>query len=285
MLSPPPRSLSMPHRLAILAGGFSSQFGWLFFGFGMIFFWVFVMQSEARYWFLPGGDWQQSTGIVLEQAYASAEVNNQPVYRHRIRYAVAGADSMESVCYVDGTAFQAGARVPAEYPEKRPHEGRIAGSRRQMFPAVVSFVLIFPIVGLVFVVAGLRQNFKNTDLMIYGNMARGRFVEKTPTNTEINKQRVYRYTFEFNTPDGRTWRASGNTHQYHLLEDEESERILYHPNDPSFAVLFDLIPGLPEIGPDGGFMPRPRVYLSLLLPLASILLHGGIYWLFFKVAG
>ncbi len=42
----PPRHVPRSLRLGMLLGGFFNQLGWFIFGFGMIFYWIFVVQAD-----------------------------------------------------------------------------------------------------------------------------------------------------------------------------------------------------------------------------------------------
>ena len=89
------------------------------------------------------------------------------------------------------------------------------------------------------------------------------------------------YTFEFTADDGQKYEVVGKTHLYHLLEDEEKERILYSPFDPNYAVVYDTISGAPKFG-DDGIMKQQPIYrvINLFVPIGSIILHGG--WMYFR---
>ena len=45
-LAQPPRHVPWLVRSQVLFGGFASQFGWLFFGFGFIFVWIFGLNAD-----------------------------------------------------------------------------------------------------------------------------------------------------------------------------------------------------------------------------------------------
>lgn len=271
-----PRQISIPERLAILSGGFMSQFGWIFFGFGMIFFWVFVMNSTIVYWF-SFRDWQESEGTVIRIEDTNAEVNDEDVYELIYEYKVNG-NTYTGRSYSTGYAYSEGQAVPIEYDLDHPEESRVNGLRRAMFGWEVIFVVIFPLIGLIFILVGFRTNMKSLDLLINGKFARGKMISKEPTNTRINEQTVYKYTFEFEADNGRTYEATGKTHLTYLLEDEETERLIYAPNDPAYSTMFDTIPGAPKLNPDGSFQALSgKGYLSLILPVITVLLHGSIY--------
>jgi hypothetical protein len=212
-IAQPPRNLSPLSRLTILLGGFYSQFGWAFFGFGMLFVWIFVFAS---------------LGIALPSENMAGEAPPFPLF-------------------------------------------------------VSAMILIFPLVGLWFIWTGWQRNQKSIDLLMYGKLTRGEKVSQKPTNTRINKQTVYEYTFSFKAEDGNSYEVTGKTHKTYLLLDEKTERLLYLPQDPSYAALYDIIPHAPRIRKDGNFMDASLFDLgSLIVPLLSIVVHGGIlFWVVF----
>jgi hypothetical protein len=165
------------------------------------------------------------------------------------------------------------------FPEE-PTTSRLVEGRTAMFGWGTAFVMIFPLIGLIFILVGFRKNIKAIDLLVNGRFARGTLNSKSPTNTRINNQLVYRYTFTFTANDGREYEATGKTHLTHLLEDEATERLIYAEGDPSHAVMYDGISMAPTIGGDGYFDP-PGIgaYRVLILPLLSLGGHGAAWFM------
>ncbi|MDX2285845.1 MAG: DUF3592 domain-containing protein [Bacteroidia bacterium] len=276
----PPREIPWLTRLTVLFSGFYMQFGWIFFSFGMIFFWIFVMNSEIVY-ALSRRDWQPAQAVVLESEPTGASVNGRTVYRHRYRYEAEGR-RYEGEGFLTGQSLEPGRMLPVQYDRRQPEESRPEAGGRALFGYEVAFVMVFPLVGLIFILIAFRQNTKALDLLVNGKFARGTLVRKEPTNTSINKQIVWRFTFSFTADDGQTYEATGSTHETWLLEDERTERLLYAPSDPSYAAMYDTIAGAPPLSRDGELQPLPlSKTLALVLPGVSILIHGWVYLTFF----
>ncbi|MDX2248552.1 MAG: DUF3592 domain-containing protein [Bacteroidia bacterium] len=272
----PSRNLPIISRLAILCGGFEAQFGWVFFGFGMIFFWIFFMNSSIVYMF-SFGEWDTVTGKVAKIEQTNASINNTSVYEYFYEYNVNGTNYTGSA-HTTGYAYQLNELVEIEYNPDNPSESRMGGARKGLFGWEVIFVVIFPLVGLIFILYSFRQNIKSVDLLINGRFTHGKLIKTEPTNVTINKQPVYKYTFRFEAHDGKTYEAVGKTHIYSLLTDEKNERLIYAPNDPSYATMYDSIPSAPKLNEDGTLGPMPLSgYGNLILPLISIFFHGGYY--------
>lgn len=262
----------------MLTGGTYAFFGWVFYGMGMMFFAIFGLQSELIH-LLDWGSWDETRGVVTAEHYTNASENDSPVMRYTYRYAV-GADSLSGEAYTTGADLRVGQEVVVEYRPSQPATSRVPGTRREMFGALVALVAIFPLVGLGFLFFALRQNIKAVDLVVNGHFARGKLLNREATNTQINDQTVFRYTFSFETPDGRSYEVVTKTHQRHLVEDEETERLLYAAADPAHAVIYDTIPNAPALLPSGELAPLPLSrHLGLILPGLVALSHAlYLYW-------
>jgi hypothetical protein len=142
----------------------------------------------------------------------------------------------------------------------------------------VFFVFIFPLVGLGFMVAGLRNGFKANRLLAHGKVGLGVLISKEATNTRINEQPVYKLTFEFTDEYGSHYEAVSKTHQPYVLEDEPEERLLYDPHNPAYAVMLDSLPGGPDIDEMGNIQPASltRGLLVLILPVLTLVGHSTV---------
>lgn len=276
-----PRQLNPFTRATILFGGVTQQMGWGFFGFGMIFFWAFVMNSEARYLLSFDGNWVETQGMLKNIESTNSSVNKRTIYAYQFSYTANGRQ-MESVCYdVSRSELQPNRAVRVEYKSGNPQRARIEGMSTSAFPAVVLFVVIFPIVGLVFLFFGLRSNIKALKLLINGTFSKGKMIAKEATGTQINNNMVFKYIFEFEAKGGMKYQAKCATHHTWRVEDEEMEIILYDPSYPENAVVFDAIPTAPQINSLGHFEPATLGAAKLLiLPLIAIVLNLFLFYFF-----
>ncbi|MGB0221526.1 MAG: DUF3592 domain-containing protein [Sinimarinibacterium flocculans] len=279
-LARPPRPLSVALVLQTLFGGVLQQMGWLFFGFGMIFVWVFAAQAEIA-WSLRAGALGETQARVLGTVDTRASINDTPVYGTRYRFSVGGRD-FEAVSYATGRRLGTGQTATVEYSLARPQMSRIRGMRSTMFGPMVLFVLVFPAIGLAFVLGAVPGRLRELHLLRHGLPAHGRLIEKSPTNTRINDRTVYRLRFEYRTRDGRTGQAQARSHEPEELEDEAQEAVLYDPHDLGRAVVFDGMAGKPRVGRDGKLHASAAAAAArLVLPLATLVGHGGWAWLRF----
>ena len=276
----PPRYINLFTKLSIILGGFLQQMGWAFFGFGMIFFWVFVMNSEARYLLAFDGKWVNVQGTVLTVNSTSSEVNDQRIYAYEFRY-LAGDETLEASSYDSyRPEIQVGKLVAVQYKSGNHKRARIEGMSSSTFPVWVAFACVFPLFGFFMIIGGLLYNIKALKLLIYGQFSKGKMIDKTITGSSVNNNYVYKYIFEF-AVGGSKYQAKCSTYQTWKVEDEAMEIILYDKSDPNKSIVYDAIAGVPEITPDGRFDATPLRNASLLiLPIVAIGLNILAYYLY-----
>jgi hypothetical protein len=275
-----PRHLNLFSKLIIVFGGVTQQMGWAFGGFGLIFFWVFVMNSEARYLLAFDGKWTDTDGIITNISSTNAEVNDRVVFAYEFTYNVKGRILKATSYGTSSGSYEVNSPVGAQYKSLNPERARIKGMSSSIFPIWVIFVCIFPLIGFIMVFSSLIYNLKALRLFIHGTFTKGTLKNKIPTNTSINNQTVFKYEFEFDV-DGTKHLAICKTHQGWKIEDEEQEIILYAPNNPKHAVIYDAVAAAPEITPRGELDAIPLYRLSnLILPVLAISVNAILYYLF-----
>jgi hypothetical protein len=269
------RFIPVTTKWGVLFGGFMNQFGWAFFGFGLIFFWIFAMNADLSFLHFSG-EIITVEGKVTNSSKTGASVNEIPVYEVHYTFGNGDADAYNGISYSTGRALQSGETVSIEYPEGKPRYSRIKGMRRQLFGPVILFVLIFPVIGLVFIFYGMKKSLQAIRLLQYGRLAKGTLISKVPTRTSINNQIVYNVMFRFTDHLGREWDVSAKTHLPHLLEDEAEERLLYFPANPKNAVMLDSLPSAGLINDDDRIkeLPLKPSLARLIIPLVTIVGHG-----------
>jgi len=276
-LVPPPRLVPVGTSLRVLFGGFLNQFGWFFFGFGLIFVWAMFPTAAWEWYFCALGGTETAAGVVTESWETGGSVNDVPVYAVSYRFSTPDGIECEDFSFQTRRDPYEGTDVTIEYAKGRPSVSRIQGMRRSTFGLGVSFVVVFPLIGLCFMIVGLRKGLRASRLLRRGKPGFGTLVSKEATATEINEQTVYKLTFEFTADDGETYTAVAKTHLPESLEDEEQERLLYDPRDPSCAVLLDNLPGGPRVDGTGNLQAAPigGTLVVLVLPAASVIGHGA----------
>ncbi|MDP7421930.1 MAG: DUF3592 domain-containing protein [bacterium] len=281
-----PRYVPSSVRLRVLFGGFFNQFGWLFFGFGLIFVWFFAFNADFSSLFLFRGPLKNLEGVInsIEKTGASEggsrSSSGAPIYAYRYTFFL---DEVEfsGVSYRTGKRFKVNQCVTIEYPVGNPSISRIENMRRAIFGPIVGFVIIFPLVGAVFIIVGVKNGLKANRLLTDGRLALGSLKSKETTNTRINKRMVYKLTFEFEAPNGQSYQAVAKTHLPETLEDEEREQLLYDPVQPDAAVMLNSLPGSPALDDSGNVYFKSAVgpaLLVLFLPAVTIIGHGLFLW-------
>lgn len=275
----PPRPVPLTTQSLVLLGGTLSLIGWLVLSFGLLFSSCFFADSEAVTLVTFRGDKGQAPGQVTEIRETSASENDVPILAVAYAYTVAGVGH-QGTSYALGVPFGPGDPVRVEYLLADPGRSRIEGMRMRRFTAAASFVLLFPLVGLLLVYFALRHGVRARRMLRRGLLAYGRLVETKETSGSVNDQPVYDLVFRFTDPRDsgaiKGWvtehEVVHRTHELATLTDETREPILFDPDRPSQAVLVDgLVSG---IAFDAQGIPRgsaPKGCLVVLLPVFCVL--------------
>ncbi len=276
LASLPPRSVPWSLHLSALFGGFHNQFGWLFFGFGMLSYWIFGANADLSGPFFTFTPVETAPGVILGVEGTSASNNDMPVFRIHFTYSARGR-VVDGIAYASGYVPNQDARVTVEMLRWDPTVARPVGTRRALFPVATLLVAIFPLLGLAFLYSGVRAGLQAARLLRVGRLATGKLIGREATNTSINNRPVMKLTFEFAAHDGSTCQVVAKTHLPQVLEDDAEELLLYDPADPSTAVMLDSLAGSPHLGPDGEYEPRPMIGVIplLIVPLLSIVGNTG----------
>ncbi len=296
-LADPPREVPLLVRLRVLFGGFLNQFGWLFFGFGMVFVWAFTARSDLTSWYVFHGELAEAAGRVTRAEDTRCAENEVTIYANHYQFTTDDGRKHAGVSYARGQKLAPGEDVSIEYLPGRPEVSRIAGMRPKPFGPWPAFVVIFPVVGACLVVPGLVRGLRGARLLRNGKQAYGRLIDKSATRTRVNQQRVWKFTFEFTADDGRTYQVSARTHETDKLSGEDPgdlsgadaattasaergeavEPVVYDPFNPRRAAVLDALPGGPRIDESGRIrVGSPlRTLLVLAIPFASVVGHGA----------
>jgi hypothetical protein len=235
------RDVPFSVRLQAYFGGIVNQFGWLFGSFGLVFFWVFGMNADLSF-LTFAGEKVTTTGVVTNCADTGASSNEVPIFENHYRYFDRFENEYRGLSYATGHCLKKNQDVEVQYLEKNPKSSRIAGMRRKLFSPAALFVLIFPVVGLAFILFGIKGGIKTVKLLKYGLVAQGVLKSKVATNTRINKQLVYALTFEFADKYGQIHHVSHRTHLLESFSANAEKLLLYLRHAPEKAQLTDALP-------------------------------------------
>jgi hypothetical protein len=272
-IASPPRHLSFFARCRLLFGGALGLFGWGFFAMGMVFTMAFgVPKTLMTHWQHRQAK-AMALGVVTDSEETNMESNEDTIYRVWFRYTPRnGEQRIEGASYRVLRGMRRGRRVRILYDANRPTVARIRGLSPTPFGAGIAFVVLFPVVGFALLLLSLYNGFRAIHLLKEGHLALGTFISMTETGSEINDEPVMKLTFSFEADDGRTYEVTERTHEPDSLLDDEYERIFYDPLRPQNAVLFDSLPGGPELDKHGEFVFSSGGWASFLVPLACVCL-------------
>lgn len=293
-LGPPPRDVPLLLRLQLTFGGPLNQAGWGLFGFGMIFFWGFVMNCEFISWFTFSGEKATTQAVVTGSSETSMSENHRRI--HAIEYwypSVNVAEGHEGPVVLPKSADEiaqghrgrsystvqslpAGTQVTVEYLLRDPSISCIQGMRCRGFGAAVAFVVLFPFVGLCLLVPGFLRGRKACWLLASGNLGEAQLQSREATNVRVNNQTVFRFTFQFQATDGLSHAVVVKTHETEKVGDEATEKVIYDPFNPDCAVVLDALPGSFVVDEQGLIQtasPRAAI-VALIIPSLTIVGHG-----------
>ncbi|MCI5207497.1 MAG: DUF3592 domain-containing protein [Candidatus Electrothrix sp. ATG2] len=260
----------------IFFGGFINQFGWIFFGFGMIFFWAFALHADVSF-LVFSGKLTTAQGMAIDSRETSASEGEASVYKNHYTFTDDSGKRIKGFSYATGRWVKEGEPVTVEYPVGKPYYSRIQGMRKNMFGPAALLVLIFPLTGLAFLLFGLRKAVRANKLLQDGILTTGTLLEKNRTNTTVNDQTVYEFIFGFKDRSGRKFTVSEKTHRTHLLRDDSEESLLYLKDNPNAAMMLDALPRSPKLGKQGDIAPGSlaSAFRQLLIPLITLSGHGA----------
>lgn len=280
-LADAPRRVPWLVRVRVLLGGPFSQMGWLFFGFGLIFFWAFVCRADLTSWYRFRGPLTAAEGIVTASSDTGASEGGSkhrrgtPIYKNEFKFFVNDRE-YHNASYAVGVKVGARHVVKVQYPQGQPGFARIEGMRTNVFGPVALVALFFPLGGLVVIVSGLVRGVKACRLLANGIQTTGRLISKEATNVKNYGRVVYKFTFTFQSADGAAHNAIAKTEKVERFNEATAEPLVYDPTTPSWAVMLDNLPGMPHITEEGQIVVKQpwRALGLLVIPGATILGHG-----------
>ena len=182
-LAAPPRRLPLSLQIWLLFGG-PGVLAWIWFGFGAALSIVLIRKADLS-WLNPPAATAHARGFVEgcdetgSTEGGSDTRRGTPIYANRFRFQDATGTLLHGLSYATGQCLDVDAVVDVEYDVDRPAASQIVGMRRAAFGQGALFVLVFPLVGVVFIAAivhGARQSLR---LLEHGELARGRLVKDT----------------------------------------------------------------------------------------------------------
>ncbi len=272
-----PRRVPFLLKTHNLFGGVTNLLGWLFLAVGLGVSAFFLPDFDFKAYIDFRGELVYGDGKIIAQERTNVSINERDVIGYQYTFKAMDGKKYQGKSYT--TRFlENGKRVAIEYPRGRPRRSRIVGANTSSLPIAFAAFFIFPLTGLIFAILGLVRGLKANKLLANGQKAYGKLIQSVRTNTRINKQYVYKMTFSFNALDGRQFQVVEKSHTPEILSDEKEELLLYLPDNPSYAVLFDNLPGNANIDDRGELVPGSRFsgMFSMVLPMI-VLIEIGLF--------
>jgi hypothetical protein len=279
------RSLSTLGKTRLVFGNAGSIFGWIWFGFSMIFFWLFAVDADYSPLYLWSGA-ERTTGrivAVTDTGWKQGESDSgTPIIAYEYTYTTPDGHTYKKVYKAVGFDAKEGDNVPIEYWRYWPVLSHIAMASSGGFPWFVGpFVSLFLLIGLALIIASIRGGQATIRLLQSGQAAYATL--KSQTRIQGSEHDRYKLTFEFVGRDGQTYTVESTVSnpEDSALTDQRRELVLYQPDDPSKAQLLDEITGNPVID-DNGLIQLSNTWvgiLGIMLALIVIGIHGAVGWM------
>jgi hypothetical protein len=236
------RKIPIGIQIKIWFGNVLTILGLAFFIMGLPFTFAFISFSTL---FGPSFNEKDPTAkaLVLDVNSTNSSINDVTVYKYNYQFQTDDGKTYNGQGFSTGKVFNTSDLIVVNYKSENPELSKAVELRSSEFGGGIGFfVLIFPLIGLIMLFFSIRKAIKQISILKIGELAEGKLLFKTPTNTKINNQTVYALTFEFKATDGQVYQAVTKTHLYQRLEDEQLEKLVYDPDKPSNAVLLDALP-------------------------------------------
>ncbi len=255
----PPRHLDWYTQAVLLLGDFVSQTGWGLLALGSVFFWTTAVNSEVKFWFQDKTvHWEDKEGVILKADSTNTFEDGMKVWRYLHSVAPGDGYRYRGTSYSVGKKFDAGQLAFIRYEVDDPRNNFAVGLRRSEHAWWVNLLLLLPVLGFALVLVPLRGNWRVLRLLKIGDFTRGQLFAKTPTGQVerfgAHVLPVFRFEFRFEH-GGAVFHATCRTPHPALVEDEDSESILYDRYKPSFNLVYDAVPNLPKITAAGRLAP------------------------------
>jgi hypothetical protein len=274
-ISRPPRSVSLGLKLKLLSGGPVNLFAWAFISFGLVFCLIFDIAETVRELKMFSGQIMTAEGVSTGFSGTNFTVDDETVIE--LRYSFRGIDNKQyhGRSFATGIYIDEGTPVPVEFNVDYPQYSRIEGTRYSVMGAWGLLILLLPLTGLIVLIFSLKSGFSKINILKNGIPARGNLIKSYETGTEINECPVYKMIFEYRDENGQTHKTSVKTTNPDVLEDDDSEKMIYNPSNPSKAVFIDTLPYNTKLDHNGDFISESggfRTVICLILPAVSIFL-------------
>ena len=238
----PKREIPINTKLNCIFGGSLNTFGWSWLFASLAFTSFFVWDVDFKNLNAFDGPLDQEQAVITLREATNATINHERVMRNDYEFYFNG-EKIQGTSYATGWSHPEGKQVRVEFPINKPEVSRIKGMRRNTFGVFIWLFLLFPFVGVLTILFGLKSGLKNLKLLNIGQIGLAKIKNLERTNTSINDKRVMLVTMNLRTMEGPEHEIQIKTHRVEKLDDDYEEKVLYDPMNPQNAVAVDLIAG------------------------------------------
>ena len=218
--------------------------GMIFLPMGLLFSWVFVPWNYLDQRKIESGPSVQVIGTVIESSETDSSENETKVWQVTYRYPGPDGRLLRGKGYRTGRGWKTGEQVPVRHLRDQPELAMINGTRLDSFPLFAGFVIIFPVLGLFFLVSSTYQWGDHKYLLQQGWVSQAMVGDILKQKIEMNGN--HRHKIQLIRMDDAkeiTWRTYDPEqiewcrHKQRL---NESVTILYDPRKPAKLILPEL---------------------------------------------
>lgn len=233
------RNLSFWIKLRVIFGGVLVFIGLSFTIMGLVI--LIPLASTVNYSSLKiSKNSPITSGQLIDISPTDSYVNDVPVYKYSYEYSV--RNKKYTACsYKTGKDEIKNFKV--QYVEDSPEISIIEGMKSNTFPMWIFFLIgFFPIIGVFMLLGGFIKRLMYLRILQIGKITFGVFDRMEATGARVNEQQVYKLFFNYVAEDQKVYKAFGETHKTHKLQDEQFEPLVYNPENPDEAIMIDGLP-------------------------------------------
>lgn len=290
-LTHPPRHIPWTSKIWLYfnPNNWANLLGWIFIIIGMPLVWKYTLNSDLSILYNFNSKSVTTQGIVVECYATNFEFGNSgttygtPTYAIEFKSITEDGTEFTGTSYATGLILGKGKQVTVQFPQGKPHLARIEGTRRKPVGLIGLIPMITVIVGAGMVLSGLIKGFKRKGLLRNGRFTSGVLIDKTKTSMAVNREPVYKLTFEYETKSSKH-QLTVKTHKVDKFTDLY-ETIIYNPANPQKACLVENLPGKLKFDPDGNIIPRPSALPIITVIVISTVIIGNLTYAIIKFTG
>ena len=164
--------------------------------FGSIFVWLFLPWRQADEWRLAASDPARTPGHITGVEPTHMSINHQRVMAYTFRFKPAQGPEITGACFTTGKRWQTGATIMVRYAPGNPALACPEGARLSESSLGASFVLLFPLAGVVVAVWTVRARRRTCWLLENGTLGDFRVTTIEATGTKINNHTQFKISLQ-----------------------------------------------------------------------------------------